>query len=384
MVAPNALFSDANAGNIIVQAAQGILANQQRAQQLALQREQAKANLQLQFEAADARQKELEFRDRSITLQEEQLTLNKSLEGLRLQKLESEVEISQLRAKALRTGAPGEVLKPPEVRQRRLTARGRLQTNALNANWQQFLNDRPGATRTEVVNGRRVEVPLPGPAALTFKNPTDITDLILKLTDDAQPDPETAFILGQIAKGVDQGGIADSPFFKAQREAIQRTQVTLEALTEYQKRPEVQAILRGEGFDERQIQEELVRLFGGSLAPQAAAAEQRRGPDEVVAPTVDRADFFKGFAEGQVERAISLLTEGNPEIMARIIRGKLRGLNGQARFQELSKLRVLLENERPDDGAGLFKVLFNHLGGRALFDTSTGAIVPTTQGTGAQ
>lgn len=360
------IFGDEATGSIIMQAAQGILANQRAAQQLQLQQQQFQLQLKSQVEAQKARDQELDFRKRTLDLRQEEIDLRRGLDDLRRQKLEADIELTRARTAGLAAGGGGEPITPSEVRQRRLNARSGVVTRKLNDAWQRFVSERGAPSTFRVENGRRVEVPGIGPAALTFEDPSDLTDLMLKLQDDARVDDDTAILMTMVAQGEIEDPVTRQTV-REQQLSIQRTQATIQALQEFQDLPGVKALIRGDGISEDEVLQELQTRFG-PMAAEAARAETAGA--EAPVPTVTRSEFFEGLPEPQVNRAMSLMAEGSFEAMARIMRGLTADMNPRGRYDQLSRLRVIMETERPQDGRQLFTKLFGHLGGTTFINNA--------------
>jgi hypothetical protein len=94
-------------GDIILQAAQGIIAQQQANQQLELKAAEMEEQFKQQEKNFDLRQKELDLRDRAIAVQEGQAQRADALSPLKIQqaekeieKTESEIELLEARTKA--------------------------------------------------------------------------------------------------------------------------------------------------------------------------------------------------------------------------------------------------------------------------------------------
>jgi len=85
----------ADAGEIILRAAQGIVAQQQQQQQMQLRLVQFEEQVKQTEKNFDLRQRELDLRDRAIKVQEEQAVRAEGLQGFRVKQAELEIEKTQ-------------------------------------------------------------------------------------------------------------------------------------------------------------------------------------------------------------------------------------------------------------------------------------------------
>lgn len=104
-------MAERGVGDIILQAAQGIVQQQQQQQQLALKAAEMEDNFKQQETNMDLRQKELDLRDRAIAVQEGQAERAEGLNPLKIKQAETEIlktesEIGLLEAKTKAEGNP--------------------------------------------------------------------------------------------------------------------------------------------------------------------------------------------------------------------------------------------------------------------------------------